>query len=106
MKENKVVESEGISTLVLSNTVWKDNQPIKKAVKNITELRTQNKWTGFKKLLSRDEGKQRWVIAKNTDDQRSNLWKSWKWKGQERPKVKNILWIGISKKIYKATYSH
>ena len=54
VKKQKITRllSEGMSTLETSKKLCRDHWTIKKAVENITKLRTQSKGKGFEELAS------------------------------------------------------
>ena len=58
------LHSKEMSTLEISKELCWNHQMIKKAVENITKLRTWSKGIDFRNLLPQDEHKLKWFIAK------------------------------------------
>ena len=104
-----------MSTLNISNEICWDYRMIKKAVENITKLRTWNKGKDFKNLFLRDECKLKRVIAKQpllitSIPAFSKIWTIFekaRIEAFKKNKRRRILWeLDSIKKIPLATSSH
>ena len=67
-KKQKITKlfTEGMSTLEISKELSRDHRMIKKAIKNITKLRTQSKGKRFKNIPPLDEYKLKQITEKQS----------------------------------------